>query len=57
MGDGPVTKQQAPGEEVACVADRRALVRFNSETVPRALDFLPFYRRMLEASARRLAGE
>ena len=41
----------------AYVADRRALVRFNSETVPRALDFLPFYRRMLEASAERLGGK
>jgi predicted nucleotidyltransferase len=37
------------------VADRRALVRFTSETVPRALDFLPAYRRMLEASARSVA--
>jgi hypothetical protein len=41
----------------AYVADRRALVRFNSETVPRALDFLPFHRRMLQASARRLARD
>ncbi len=40
---------------VAYVADRRALVRFNSETVPRALDFLPFHRRALLAAARRLA--
>ena len=39
------------------VADRRALVRFTSETLPRALDFLPFHRRMLEASARRLARD
>lgn len=39
------------------VADRRALVRFTSETVPRALDFLPFHRRMLEASARRLVRD
>jgi hypothetical protein len=42
------------GRAVA-VADRRAWVRFVSETVPRALDFLPAHRRMLEASARRLA--
>jgi predicted nucleotidyltransferase len=42
---------------VAYVADRRALIRFNAETVPRALDFLPFHRRMLRASARRLAGD
>ena len=41
----------------AYVADRRALVRFISETVPRALDFLPFYRRALLAAARRLGGE
>jgi len=40
----------------AYVADRRALVRFSSETVPRALDFLPFHRRALLAAARRLAG-
>jgi predicted nucleotidyltransferase len=40
---------------VAYVADRRALVRFNSETVPCALDFLPFHRRALLAAARRLA--
>ena len=39
------------------VVDRRALVRFMSETLPRALDFLPFHRRMLEASARRLARD
>jgi hypothetical protein len=37
------------------VADRQALVRFQSETIPLALDFLPFQRRALEASARRLA--
>jgi hypothetical protein len=36
------------------VADRQALVRFQSETIPLALDFLPFQRRALEASARRL---
>jgi Polymerase beta, Nucleotidyltransferase len=36
------------------VADRKALVRFQSETIPLALDFLPFRRRALEASARRL---
>ncbi len=41
----------------AHVADRRALVRFSSETIPRALDFLPFYRRALEASIRRMARE
>lgn len=41
----------------AYVADRRAFVRFVSETVPRALDFLPFHRRALLAAARRLAGE
>jgi hypothetical protein len=41
----------------AYVADRRALVRFSSETVPRALDFLPFHRRMLRAAARRLADD
>lgn len=40
----------------AFVADRRALVRFTAEAVSRALDFLPFYRRALHASARRLAG-
>jgi hypothetical protein len=39
------------------VADRRALVRFTSETVPRALDFLPFHRRALLDAARRLARE
>ena len=39
------------------VADRHALVRFVSETLPLALDFLPFHRRMLEASARRLARD
>jgi hypothetical protein len=37
------------------VADRQALVRFQSETIPLALDFLPFRQRALEASARRLA--
>jgi hypothetical protein len=42
---------------VAYVADRRALIRFNSETVPRALDFLPFHRRALLAAARRMARD
>ena len=42
---------------VASVSDRRALVRFNAETVPRALDFLPFHRRALRAAARRLADD
>lgn len=41
----------------AYVADRRALVRFSSETVPRALDFLPFYRRALRAAAGKLARD
>ena len=39
---------------VSWVGDRRALVRFNSETVPRALDYLPAYRRMLRDSAEEL---
>jgi hypothetical protein len=38
-----------------CVADQHSLVRFQSETVPLALDFLPFQRRALAAAARRLA--
>lgn len=42
---------------LAWVGDRRAWVRFNSETIPRALDFLPFYRRALRESARRLARD
>jgi hypothetical protein len=37
------------------VADPRAMVRFQSETVPLALDFLSFQRRALAAAARRLA--
>jgi predicted nucleotidyltransferase len=37
------------------VPDRQAMVRFQSETIPLALDFLPFRQRALEASARRLA--
>lgn len=41
----------------AYVADRRALVRFSSETLPRALDFLVFHRRTLEGIARRIAGD
>ncbi len=41
----------------AYVADQRALVRFTSVIVPQALDFLPFYRRALRASALRLAGK
>jgi hypothetical protein len=32
-------------------------VRFTSVIVPQALDFLPFYRRALRASALRLAGK
>ena len=39
------------------VSDRRAFVRFSAETVPRALDFLPFYRQSLRMAARKLAGE
>jgi hypothetical protein len=39
------------------VADRRALVRFSSETLPRALDFLVFHRRTLQGIARRIAGD
>ena len=43
--------------KVACLHDRKAWVRFNSEIVPRALDFLPFYRRALRASVRKVAGD
>jgi predicted nucleotidyltransferase len=40
---------------IAYVADRRALVHFSSVIVPQALDFLPFHRRALRASAQQLA--
>jgi hypothetical protein len=43
--------------KVASLRDRKAWVRFNYETVPRALDFLPFYRRALRASVRKAAGD
>jgi hypothetical protein len=45
------------GGKLAYLGNRQAWVRFNSETVPRALDFLPFYRRALRASARKAAGD
>jgi hypothetical protein len=37
------------------VPDRHAMVRFQSETIPLVLDFLPFQRRALEAAAQRSA--
>lgn len=37
------------------VRDQRAWVRFQSDTVPLALDFLPFHRRALVEAAHRLA--
>jgi len=41
----------------AYVADRRALVRFSSETLPRALDFLVFHQRTLRDTASRIARD